>query len=62
VRVTVVKNEDGKQELGFEYPAGPAEPKPELVVAEGGKAPAKKARVAKPKPPEREPDTPLGAG
>ncbi|GLS17023.1 ATP-dependent Clp protease ATP-binding subunit ClpA [Labrys miyagiensis] len=61
VRVTVVKKDDGKQELGFEYPAGPAEPKPEPVVAEGGKAPAKKVRVAKPKPPEREPDTPLGA-
>ncbi|MDT3379416.1 ATP-dependent Clp protease ATP-binding subunit ClpA [Labrys neptuniae] len=61
VRVTVVTNEEGRQELGFEYPAGPAKPKPEPVVADNSQASAKKPK-AKPKgPPQREPDAPAGA-
>ena len=51
VRVVVVKDEAGRDKLGFEYPEGPITPKPEKVVA-------KRAR----KPPARKPKSPKGNG
>ena len=65
MRVTVINDENGKQVLGFDYPEGPAAPKPEPVVAEaslpGAKAPAKKGKGKPKDTPQREPDAPLGA-
>jgi len=65
VRVTVINDENGKQVLGFDYPEGPAAPKPEPVVAgaslPGAKAPAKKGKGKPKDTPQREPDAPLGA-
>jgi len=46
VRVVVVKDENGSEKLGFDYPAGPVTPKPEKVVA---KRP-RKSSARKPRP------------
>lgn len=42
VRVNVVKDENGKNVLGFEYPEGPVEPKQEPLLAGPGEQAAKR--------------------
>ncbi len=54
VKVVVVKNEAGRDTLGFEYVEGPVTPKPEKLPAGGAKA--------KRKPPQRKPKPPSGSG
>jgi ATP-dependent Clp protease ATP-binding subunit ClpA len=49
VRVVVTTTEDGKRELGFEYPDGPIAPKPERVVVEATKKPRRRTAKRKPK-------------
>ncbi|GGE47334.1 ATP-dependent Clp protease ATP-binding subunit ClpA [Agaricicola taiwanensis] len=44
VKVMVETKEDGKTGLGFDFPAGPVEPKPEKVVTERAEPEAKKPR------------------
>ena len=46
VRVIVVKNDNGTEDLGFDYPAGPVTPKPEKVVAKR----VRKPKALRPKP------------
>jgi ATP-dependent Clp protease ATP-binding subunit ClpA len=48
VRVVVVKDEAGKDKIGFEYVEGPVTPKPEKIPAA---AKPRKPRARKPKPP-----------
>jgi ATP-dependent Clp protease ATP-binding subunit ClpA len=48
VRVVLVKEEDGKEKLGFEYLEGPVTPKPEKIPPKRPKA--KRAAPRKPKP------------
>jgi ATP-dependent Clp protease ATP-binding subunit ClpA len=48
VRVILVKEEDGKEKLGFEYLEGPVTPKPEKIPVKRPKA--KRAGPRKPKP------------
>ena len=44
VRVVVIKNEQGRDELGFEYLDGPVTPKPEKIPApRGGRSAARRA-------------------
>ena len=57
VRV-IVRDEDGKQSLGFDYPEGPVTPKPEKVVE--AKKPKRKPRLFAKKPPK--PKGPGGGG
>ena len=54
VRVVVVKDEAGRDKLGFEYLEGPATPKPEKI-------PDKRARPRKPRV-RRKPQGPRGDG
>jgi ATP-dependent Clp protease ATP-binding subunit ClpA len=59
VRVIVKTDDIGLQSLGFEYPDGPAKPKPEKDVRNAVKTKTKKARsYAKP----RKPSKPKGGG
>src|SRR5918994_2939306 len=59
VRVALVTDDIGLQSLGFEYPDGPAKPKPEKDVRNAVKTKTKKARsYAKP----RKPSKPKGGG
>jgi ATP-dependent Clp protease ATP-binding subunit ClpA len=48
VRVVVVKDETGKDKIGFDYVEGPVTPKPEKIPAA---AKPRKPRVRRPKPP-----------
>ena len=50
VKVVVLKNEVGRDALGFEYLDGPITPKPEKLPAIGAK-PKRKSPQRKPKPP-----------
>ena len=43
VRVVVITAEDGRRELGFEYPDGPVAPRPERVVVEATKKPRRRS-------------------
>jgi ATP-dependent Clp protease ATP-binding subunit ClpA len=54
VRVIVVKNEAGRDALGFEYLDGPVTPKPE-------KLPAMRSKTRR-RPPQRKPKPPSGSG
>ncbi|GGC57398.1 ATP-dependent Clp protease ATP-binding subunit ClpA [Chelatococcus reniformis] len=54
VRVVVTKDEAGKESLGFEFPEGPVQPKPEKVVVDAAKKRIKRrprvTTAAAPKP------------
>jgi ATP-dependent Clp protease ATP-binding subunit ClpA len=54
VKVVVIKNETGRDALGFEYLDGPITPKPEKLPVAGAKP--------KRKPPQRKPKPPSGNG
>jgi ATP-dependent Clp protease ATP-binding subunit ClpA len=47
VRVIVTGDDDGKKSLGFVYPDGPLLPRPEPVVEQAAKKPARTKRKAK---------------
>jgi ATP-dependent Clp protease ATP-binding subunit ClpA len=49
VRVVVAKDEDGRDKLGFEYPAGPITPKPEKVPVARPKAKRRSSPRPRPK-------------
>jgi ATP-dependent Clp protease ATP-binding subunit ClpA len=49
VRVVVTTSEDGRREIGFEYPDGPVAPRPERVVVEATKKPRRRTAKRKPK-------------
>jgi ATP-dependent Clp protease ATP-binding subunit ClpA len=49
VRVVLIKEEDGKERLGFEYVEGPVTPKPEKIPVK--RARAKRSAPRKPRPP-----------
>jgi ATP-dependent Clp protease ATP-binding subunit ClpA len=57
VRVAVVKDEAGKDKIGFDYIEGPVTPKPEKIPAA---AKPRKPRARKPKPPNGEGGPPRG--
>jgi ATP-dependent Clp protease ATP-binding subunit ClpA len=59
VRVIVTGTDDGKKQLGFVYPDGPLLPRPEPVVEQASKKPAKaKRKTAKPVRPAVDNSTP----
>lgn len=60
VRVAVVKDEDGKDKLGFEYPEGPITPKPEKLPPQRAK-PRRRPGVRR-KPPGPKSDGPGDGG
>jgi ATP-dependent Clp protease ATP-binding subunit ClpA len=47
VRVVVTTSEDGRREIGFEYPDGPVAPRPERVVVEATKKPRRRTSKRK---------------
>jgi len=54
VRVVVVKDEDGRDKLGFEYLDGPVTPKPEKIPEKRAKPRRRSSVARKPKGPKND--------